>query len=131
MRDQAIVAVVLRGHRDCNHFSLELGKARWTEHQVVVHGDESLKLRHVERVSLQYIGNETKLLLAFLEIGSHGRTKLGRSQIERDNMPMVVRDGTGSRLGGPCGRGRFAACRLRFGFLFGLRLERTSGGWHH
>ena len=74
MGDQAVVAAIVRRHRDRDHLALELAQARGRQHQIVVHGDEGRKLRHVECIGLEYVRNEPELLLALAEVGGHFRS---------------------------------------------------------
>jgi hypothetical protein len=62
----------LRRHHDSNHLAFELGKPGVAQHQVVVHGDKSFELRHVEGVSDEHVRHETEFVLAFLETGLSG-----------------------------------------------------------
>ena len=91
VRGEAVVAAVLRRHRDRDHLALELGKPALAQHQVVVHGDEGFELRHVEGIGQQHVGHEAEFVLAFLEIGGHGGRELRRRQIERDHRRVVGR----------------------------------------
>ena len=91
MRSQAIVAAVLRRHRDRDHLALKFREAGVAQHQVVVHRGERFQLRHVEGVGKQHVRHETEFLLAFLEIGSHRRRQLRPFEIERDDRRIVGR----------------------------------------
>ena len=73
MRDQTIIAVVLRRHRDRDHLAFEFAQAGRRQHQIVVHGDEGGELRHVEGIGLEHVGHEAQLFLALGEIGRHLR----------------------------------------------------------
>ena len=90
MRDQAIVAAIVRGHRDRDHLALELAQARRRKHQIVVHGDEGIELRAIERIGLQDIRNEAELLVAFCEVGFHRLAERRRRKVERDVARIVA-----------------------------------------
>src|SRR6516164_3605453 len=51
-------------------------RAARRQHEVVIHGDEGLKLRHVECIGFEHVWNEAKLFGAFVEIGPYGGREL-------------------------------------------------------
>jgi hypothetical protein len=100
MRDQAIIASVLRRHCDRDHLALELGQARWSEHQIIVQCDESFEFAQIEGVSLEHVRHETELVVAQLKIRRHRRIELRLGQRQGDHSHVV-----GVGLSG--GRGSF------------------------
>ncbi len=81
MGDQAIIAAVMRRHRDRDHLAFELAQARRRQHQIVVHGDKGGELGHVEGVGLEHVRHEAELFLAFGEIGRHVGRKRRRRKL--------------------------------------------------
>ena len=112
MRHQAVVAAVLRRHRDRDHLALELGQAGRRQHQVVVHGDEGFELGVVEGVGLQHVGHEAELLLALGEIGLHAGDSVPRCSVSAVISVSSLRR-SAAAVGGR-GLGGFALISLAF-----------------
>jgi len=69
VRDDAVVAPVLRRDDDGDHLPLELGKLRFAEHQLVVELGETAQLPFVEGVGEEDVRDEPELLATLVEIG--------------------------------------------------------------